>query len=111
VSVIGWHLKHLRYFLKKVPEHSNMPVRRITPCGADLYAGQDRKKSKRKKIAIGVRFLIANFHLRAACQRFNLQGLEYLKHSPGSQSRSTWEQSLAPIALKTNFSSLRSPTA
>lgn len=42
-----------------------------------------------KKTAIAGHFLITNIGLHARCARFNLQLLEYLKHQPGNQSRST----------------------
>jgi hypothetical protein len=42
-----------------------------------------------KKTAIASQFLITNIGLHAGCTRFNLQLLEYLKHQPGNQSRST----------------------
>jgi hypothetical protein len=42
-----------------------------------------------KKTAIAGHFLITNIGLHAGGTRFNLQLLEYLKHQPGNQSRST----------------------
>ena len=42
-----------------------------------------------KKTAIAGHFLITNNGLHAARARVNLQLLEYLKHQPGNQSRST----------------------
>jgi hypothetical protein len=108
-------LQGLAAFSEKTLEHSNLHQNRMHGHPSHLSVGQDPYVQPTckaaKKSAIAGHFLITNIGLPASLARFNLQLLEYLKHQPGNQSRSTWEQSLAPIALETNFSSLRSPTA
>jgi hypothetical protein len=87
------YFKALQRFCRKRWSIQSRPRKGCSGLVSRLSVGQIRELlamcKAAKKSAIATHFLITNIGLHVHGARFNLQLLEYLKHQPGNQSRST----------------------